>query len=180
MKIKIINLYGIILCCVIFGCNKDESITIEEQALNLISPSGEMISQNIQSLKKESSAIINDVFETIKEFEITDIEYLPVNKGYVAIVKYKTSDGIYGNYAISCGTHVNFNSNQVRMITGSSPKLKNNNENSGKKPVYTFVCHANGSCNTCSLEGDLDPENNQATVTCSCNDCILETKIRYE
>lgn len=87
MKNVVRFIIGILLVVVVQSCSQKDSI---ESSLNLTAPSGELISENTISLKKEISAAI-----ALKhgidgdDFQITKIDYVPLKTGYSATITYK-------------------------------------------------------------------------------------------
>jgi hypothetical protein len=167
---------------IFLGCDKNFDdveinnikITSNEHSLNLKSPNGKMIYDNIHMLKKEmaESIVIGE------EFEITSLDYRSVSKGYFVIINYVTIGGRIGNFAISEGTPVNILSDKVIMNLPSSPRLKNPTE-TGNVTKVKFRCLPSGNCSNCMIETTEDPNTNLSTTTCSCSTCELETTVTY-
>jgi hypothetical protein len=182
LKSKVLTL-GIVLAGMISAgifmqsCSQDNDfseITIneDENSLNLIAPNGEKIADNIVSLKNETAQIIAETFGIEKEFEITNLNYLPTEKGYVVFVEYKTSDGIIKNYVKAHNAFVNYSTNNLQIRHLSNPRLKSGNEGSSYKKVK-FECLPNGNCNSCIIQGVYDPSTGENTIRCSCEECQM-------
>ncbi len=73
-----------------YACG-DESKSLSEKSLDLISPNGERITNSIEQLYKWSSEIALDKLGTT-EFEITGIEYMDVKEGYVAQINLEANN----------------------------------------------------------------------------------------
>jgi hypothetical protein len=147
-------------------------VTEKEYCLNLIAPSGEKISDNIATLKNETALIVAETYGIDKTFEITKLDYLPTEKGYIVFVEYKTEDGIKGSYAMSKNVNINYSLDNI-ALKSSNNRLKTGTEN-GSGGSTKFVCKANGSCNSYTIQGSYDPNTGTHTITCSCSECKLE------
>ncbi|HBN28602.1 MAG TPA: hypothetical protein DD421_06115 [Clostridiaceae bacterium] len=159
------------------GCSKEDikmNIAENEYLLDIVAPSGEKIANNITELKKETAFIIAETFEIDKTFEITNLNYLPCKKGYIAIIEYLTEDGMKGTYAISKDAEVNYSTDNV--ILKSSSRLRSSSENGGGGQTK-FVCKPHGNCSTCTLQGSYNPNTGENTITCSCNECKMEITV---
>jgi len=169
ISIKSICLLGVIFCC-FFGCNK----SIEEiDLLNMTAPNGEKISENVFKLKDEISSILKNSHNISEDFEITNLKYLPVAKGYFVFIEYQTSSGIKGNIVKAKDTNVKHFS---KVITLNVPRLKSQSEDTGGGvDNIVFSCNPRGSCSSCIVEGEM--WEGGATAYCSCSECELKVHI---
>lgn len=168
----------LLLSCVVFtACNDDildKEIFYEESSLNLIAPSGEKIADNIVSLRNEVSQVIVQTFGIEKEFEITNLNYLPAKKGYAVVIEYETADGIAKNYLKASNVPIHALSSSAMIFHLPNPRLKNDSESSGGKRVK-FECISHGNCNDCQIMQTTDPTTGNITVSCSNECCYLKT-----
>ena len=162
----------------ITSCSKEDikmDITENEYFLDIVSPNGEKIANNIATLKSETALIIAEKTELDKAFEITNLNYLPCKKGYIAIIEYITEDGLKGSYAISKDAKVNYSTDNV-VLKSPSSRLRSSSENGGGGQTK-FVCKPHGNCSTCTLQGTYNPSTGEHTITCSCSECKMEITV---
>ena len=87
MKDVVKFIIGILLVVVAQSCSQKDSI---ENSLNLTAPSGDLISENTLSLKKELSTVIAQKHGISgDDFQLTKIDYVPLETGYSATITYK-------------------------------------------------------------------------------------------
>lgn len=87
MKDVVKLIIGILLVVVAQSCSQKDSI---ENSLNLTAPSGDLISENTLSLKKELSTVIAQKHGISgDDFQLTKIDYVPLETGYSATITYK-------------------------------------------------------------------------------------------
>jgi hypothetical protein len=142
----------------------------KECSFNLKSPSGEKIASDISSLKNELVPSIAERFEVNKSFTITDIKYLPLEKGYSAIISYITEDGYEGNIVKTNNLSFNNPSDLVVKIRSGSTRLKSGSE-SGSGGTVTISCKKLGSCD-CIVT--VTYKNGVTTYSCgSCDNCEM-------
>ena len=144
------------------GCQKDNDDSFE-----LIAPSGEIISKSLVTLTKDLSQVIKS------DFKILNIEYLPVDVGYVANITYELSDGtikslIRTNFPVE-ESHGMYKSSIVRQ--SSIVRLKNGNEDNGGPVSVTITCDARQGCSCCNCYPVSVWDMNAGTVTYSCGPC---------
>ena len=145
------------------SCQKNASTSNNEKALKLQAPSGQQVAASIQQLKAEAARVILFKYNTEQEFQLTNIEYLPVTTGYAAIVSYTLQDGTTGNYGIFQGVQFNLPpSSGVGVIPQDASASK---EASGKA---TICCR--GTCQ-CSLSATINTDTGVITVNCGCSNC---------
>jgi len=145
---KTINCLKPIVLCLFLGlfvlsCGKDETnISKHERTLSLETANGKQLASNISTLKKELSVIVAEQFGGIDiDFTITEIEHFLVNdKNYIALISFRTNNGMENSIIIS---DVSFgNSNETYL------RLKNGNE-SESGGTYAYSCSKN-SDNPCT------------------------------
>ncbi|WP_298654070.1 hypothetical protein [uncultured Proteiniphilum sp.] len=161
-----------------YSCSNEEieiGVTEKEHYLNLISPSGEKIADNIADLKNETALIVAEAYGIDKAFEITKLDYLPSEKGYIVFIEYKTEDGLNGSYVMSKNVKINYSQDNV-ILKSSNCRLKSGSEDGGGGSTK-FVCKPHGNCSSCILQGSYDPNTGEHTITCSCSECKMEITI---
>lgn len=145
------------------SCQKNASTSKNESALKLQAPSGQQVAASIQQLKAEAARVILFKYNTEQEFQLTNIEYLPVTKGYAAIVSYTLQDGTTGRYAVFQGVQFNLPSSSGAGII--PPINASQQEAAGKA---TISCK--GTCQ-CSLSATINTDTGVITVNCGCSNC---------
>ena len=144
------------------SCQKNASTSNNEKALKLQAPSGQQVAASIQQLKAEAARVILFKYNTEQEFQLTNIEYLPVTKGYAAVVTYTLQDGTTGNYGVFQGVQFNL---PPSSGVGIIPENNASKEAAGKA---TISCR--GTCQ-CSLSATINTDTGIITVNCGCNSC---------
>ena len=157
-----------------FSCNKAGNVPNEEK-LQLEAPSGERIAASASDLMSQTSAILFEMTGKKQAFQLTNVEYFKVSKGFAAIVTYQLSDGTVGNYATV--QDVNFTIASPAVSTRKPAKKTNDNsvladESSSK---VTLLCQkVPGSTCDCKIQGIIDLSTGVITWKCSCqNDCEM-------
>lgn len=110
--------YWLLLLAGMTGCNDESKIdSVKESKDNLVleAPNGEMIATDILSLKDEMRELVARQFGDDFDFEITDIEYVEPDDGYLALITYRLADGRISNYVRTNSTEV-INSLSVNRI----------------------------------------------------------------
>lgn len=175
------QLFGIVAflsCLILFsGCSKDQwddapAISEKESSLNLVSPSKVRIATNIATLKNETDYIISYLHNGMsKDFEIVDIQFLPVSRGWAALIEYQTTDGVISNYLkASKDATIDFgpeSSSSLQVMP--STRVGGTVDIDGLDGPFTIVCkgRCNGTDPHCSVAGS------GSMVTCACNGCSL-------
>ncbi len=93
MRTSFITVLGVIL---FFACQREEMPVKSEQqnpSISLVSPNGIRIANNLKDINNQTSEAHFDFFKSRKECNVESIVYEKVESGFVANVKYKTSDG---------------------------------------------------------------------------------------
>lgn len=161
MKNVVKFIIGILLVVVAQSCSQKDSI---ENSLNLTAPSGDLISENTLSLKKEISAVIAQKHGISgDDFQITKIDYVPLETGYSATITYKydndKEDVIIKAYNIRftyVAQSIVIPDDKGRSVSNRSILISCKSETCSCKPVVTF---------------GIDPE---LHYTCEgCDDCSL-------
>jgi hypothetical protein len=169
-------LSGIVLAVCLWSCDKnftDQSdVQIEEHQLELIAPNGLKISQDIHTFKDETARVLKDGYGIKQDFEIINLEYLPVSTGYAVLIEYRTTDGLSSSFLRSNSTSIDISAHKIAKITSIRPRLKNSNENSGSTG-WSIRCVDAGNCTGCYLTGVINPTGT-ITSKCSCTDCLME------
>lgn len=174
-----------------------------ESDISLVAPNGQRIAEDMTSLEKEVSMMVAKQFGDDLKFNITSIEYAPVDKGYLALINYSLYDGRSSNFAKTNNTKVLTNSpadivhykrpmdnlrfektddNAITLHGEVQTRSTNTGEN------YSFVCKSATNCKPCqvkivSVKKDYltDTEDGSTTkISCSdrCTDCKLEVTIQ--
>ncbi len=179
-KLKTYTLLLVLIFITIMqSCNNEEANLIEldfiENSLNLEAPNGEIISQDILSLKLELGKQIAENFEDDVVFNITNIEYLPLNEGFSAIIGYKTDDGFEGNIVKTNNSSFNFTSDLIVRQNVRSSRLRSGVENEGGVTMI-ISCKKLGSC-----ECRVTAIRKDGKTYYSCGDCDdCEMTIEYK
>ena len=145
------------------SCQKNASTSNNEKALNLQAPSGQQVAASIQQLKAETARVILFKYNIEQEFQVTNIEYLPVKRGFAAIVTYRLQDGTTGTYGVFQGVQFTLPSSSGAGIIPPINALQQ--EAAGKA---TISCK--GNCQ-CSLSATINTDTGIITVSCGCNSC---------
>jgi len=95
MKTTLFFFFALIL---ITSC-KEEAEKFSHPELVLVAPNGDRLASNLAELKDWTKAVVQDKFGYNKEFEITNIEYFNVAKGFVAQINFKV-DAVDSHYII--------------------------------------------------------------------------------
>ena len=152
------------------SCKKSDTAQ-KPQSLSLKAPSGQQIAQSVTALRTEASGIISKKFGGKQDFEITNIDYLPVNQGYAAIISYRISSGETGNFASFSGIRFKISSQSITTDYPTAQYLSGNaeaqNADAGK---ITITCTRNGTCE-CKVQGTVDTNTGIVTWGCSCEQC---------
>lgn len=149
-----IGIFSLLFVLSIVGCNDDgiqSNIESEVSQLQLTSPNGFKIADNIKRLKDYVSLSENDV--------ISSIEYNDgPNNTSLAIVYYE-SNGVLKNFALS----------NSPGTTNPNFSYKNNNESLDDGDVWLFECIG---CEDCIIQSVI--QNGTAVSTCSNECCSLK------
>ena len=133
-----------------------ENENLEPNDINLVSPKGFKIADNISQLKLTLGLDQNQ--------EITNVKFIESNDFNVAFIDYKGINGVNLNVVIAKG-NVNFNSNELIIN-----KLPNKNQfNTG---TWTISC---GGCADCRVSGTIDSEGN-ITFQCESSCCVMRVE----
>lgn len=181
------------------GCsNESENVmqNSQEANLTLTAPNGEIIAKDIPSLRNETTIIIAKQFGDDFNFTITDIEYIPVGNGYLALVSYELEDGRRSNYAKTNSLEV-INSSPVDIMNYKSSNKNLNWEINDEKTVLrtttrglcstsetSFVCKSATNCKPCQVKvsqfQDSATDGQVTKIACNdkCADCKLEVTIK--
>jgi hypothetical protein len=170
-------LYHIVvfLIALVTGCNKDDSdITPQKSSLNLVSPNGIKIAEDINSLKLSTSEHLSSLNNGMEvEFEITDIEYATVPLGFIAFIVYRLDNGnIRKSALLSKEAHISMMANSMVLSNLPDIRLKNRSESGGSNRHVDCV----GSCNGtgCSLIiRDIPGEGRRLECYPGCEDCSM-------
>ncbi|MDR1343591.1 MAG: hypothetical protein LBK18_10125 [Prevotellaceae bacterium] len=163
---------AVVAGCVAAGC-RTAKVSVDAGSLSLIAPSGEVIADGIHALKEETSLVLQANTKAAKKVEIIAVSYLPVPKGYAAIVEYLDPKGINGKYFKANGLSGKIKTKSKQLTTISY--AKNQDESTqGEQPLPYLTCIADGACSGCSIEAVYDESDNVVLVTCSCDDCSIK------
>ena len=138
------------------SCQKNAAVSAKEKTLKLDAPSGQHIA-TIGELKQQAAQVVLNKHGKEQSFEITSIDFLPVAKGYAAIISYRLQNGITSNFAVFSGVKFNVASSS---ITTSAAQEKD-----GK---VTISCK--GTC-SCTLSATVNADTGVITVNCGCSGC---------
>ena len=142
------------------SCQKNAGLSKQEQSLSLEAPSGQRIAATVQELKAHASEIVGNKFGKGKDFQLMRIEYLPVEKGYAALVFYELENGAVGNYGIFSGVEYDLVTSDETAVEYESSRV-------------TISCVKKGTCD-CSLSGSVNPNTGVITVNCGCSTCEVK------
>jgi hypothetical protein len=145
------------------SCKKNTSSSNTAEALNLRAPSGQQVAASIEQLKAEAALVILFKHNAPVEFQLSSIEYLPVKKGYAAIISYTLQDGTTGKYGVF--QNVQFN---ITAASGAGIVPPGENENNVAPGKATISCR--GTC-SCSLSATINTDTGIITVDCGCTSC---------
>ena len=145
------------------SCQKNSTITNKEKNLNLDAPSGQRIASSIEQLKTEAAQIILSKHLGGQSFELTGINFLPVKKGYAAIVSYRLQDGITGSFGIFSGVKY-----KLAQPDEFSIMANYQDESMAADGKISITCE--GNCN-CKMSTTINTETGVITVDCGCNNC---------
>jgi hypothetical protein len=150
------------------SCQKHSSISNKEKNINLDAPSGQRIASTIQQLKEDAVQVIVSKHAGLQAFEITGIDFLPVKKGYAAIVSYRLQDGTAGSYGIFSG--VRYRLAQPHQL---SVMANYQDESMAVDGKISITCE--GTCN-CKMSTTINTDTGVITVDCGCNNCSAQVK----
>jgi hypothetical protein len=142
------------------SCQKNAGLSKQEQSLSLHAPSGQRIAATVHDLKTHASAIVENKFGKGQDFQLMRIDYLPVEKGYAAIVFYELKNGTIGNYGIFSGVSYDLAASDETAVQEEDSKV-------------TISCDKKGTCD-CNLSGTYNPNTGVVTVNCGCSTCEVK------
>jgi hypothetical protein len=133
------------------ACSSDDDtegleVNSNEKSLNLRAPNGEKIADNILQLKKIVSVSVGERFGIDKDFDITSLEYVPIEDGYVVLIKYRTFDDIEGGILRTNSLSIL----EADGIISSKVRLKSGGENESTINGVTYTCTPNPSTSLCN------------------------------
>jgi len=170
---KIVNY---LICKVIFvscmmlttGCSQEDP---SMSSLNLVSPNGIRISKDINSLKQETSTFISLLNDGIEiDFEITNIDYRPVSKGFAALIEYKLNNGNISTFLLlSNDANVELSANLMVLHKLNGTKLKNGSETGGGTGMVS--CVGTSPCQKCKLVETVNLVTGLVYYECNEVDC---------
>lgn len=192
------------VCCIltligVTGCyNENENViqSSQETSVTLIAPNGEIIAKDISALRNETALIVAKQFGDDFKFSVTSIEYITVNKGYLALISYELEDGRQSNYVkTNCSEVINSSSLDSFHIKSASQRWDWKSENEkivlstvtkgvNSTSEVSFVCKSATNCKPCQVKVSQyqDSVNDEVStkVSCSdtCSDCKLEATIK--
>lgn len=144
------------------SCQKHSTASDKEKDLNLDAPSGQRIASSIRQLKSDALKLIFTKHAGMQEFEITKISYLPVSKGYAAMISYRLQNGTAGSFGIFKGV-------KYKLAQPGELFISNNGEvQSSADGKISISC--SGTCN-CKMTTTINTETGVITVDCGCNNC---------
>jgi len=179
-KIKFLILGLVVICAVSFGaliqgCSQEDDLPVqkiskEEQLLNLTAPSGEKIADNIGQLKDLVSVFVAEKFEIDKEFYLTSLDYMPLEKGYIVLIKYKTFDNEVGGIVRTNNTSLLTVDPKSTVKVRNNVRLKSDIENSAIFNGITYTCSGSCICMPTFTKHDSDNGYNvSCTGSCACS-----------
>jgi hypothetical protein len=158
----------------LLSCKKADSNAEHEQSLSLKAPSGQSIAPSLTSLRADAARIILKKFGSAQEFQITHIEYLPVSKGFAAIISYELSNGEKGNFASFTGVKFRVISQSVITDMATAEQLSTGEAleslEGGNGGKITITCSRTGTCE-CKVQGTVNTNTGVVTWGCSCEQC---------
>lgn len=134
------------------------SFSFSKNNKDLIAPSGQRIASSMQKLKAESKHIVSGKHAGARDFEIVNVSYLPVKKGYAAIVTYKLQDGTTDSYGIFSGVQLNLPQGAALSTEMRDGKVK-------------ITCA--GTC-SCHMSTTINTDTGVITVDCGCSNCSAQ------
>lgn len=162
MKKKLL-VVSLIISGLLTGCSdfpfleekSDVNVTSLEASLNLTAPSGEKIASDIKVLKEKGK---------VGHVEIVSIEYLDIDKGYVAVIDYLNADNSVSNFALVKGNkYINSLGLRVSLLTKSSTESGGEGEAIAKCDMDT------AKCISCVVV--MNP-NTTPNIYCSCENSV--------
>lgn len=185
---------SIILLILMTGCNNDgfnESIsTLEIQA-----PNGEYIAKSIDDLNIEIEKIVASQYGEDLKFDITSIDYTPLDEGYLANITYKVANGFTHNLIRTNNANIlgNSKADKIEFVTIGKHKimkeserlvLTNSSSRSGRSATHTYVCKSASNCSPCQVQATITQptapggqKDIKISCTDTCSDCKLEVTI---
>ena len=165
---KFLFLASIISTVCFFSCSNDVENSFQEETsvLSLVSPNGSLIANSINDLNKRTADIIAEKFGDDYPFTIKAIEYIDVESGFLAIIKYELENGTISNYALSTSTDLAIDEGEV--LQPLSP--------------VAFKCSSASKCTPCQIlikEYTRKTQDGEEEVvreflcTTQCDDCKL-------
>jgi hypothetical protein len=175
IKLKMTKNMASFICCIMMfsllqSCKTDDkSFDLDSgRALDLQSPNGEWIADNISSFKEKVSFVIEDIYGERKEFEIVKLEFIPdIPEGYVAEIEYETYDGFKGSYFKVHGL-------EEYSLTTYGMTVLPDLQFGWTSSERDFYCKKspNNQCNKCRMIQYNTPKGIQ--FACACDDGLLE------
>jgi hypothetical protein len=175
---RVFFLASIIVMTGLTGCSQDDEMlqTNGTETLSLVAPNGQLIAENRAALNSESSGIIEGIYGERKEFQITELVYYPMQKGYLVEIRYVTYDGIKGKYIKTN------NASEIGNASNNVIRLKNGSE-SGSTVTTVYSCKNNNhqKCPDCEMVMIINNDGSK-NPRCFCsqgdrNVCELKTTV---
>jgi hypothetical protein len=142
----------------VFSCQKAKDVPPTEPGLNLQAPSGQAIAAGVDDLKVIGlKALANKEAQT--GFTLTSIDYLPVAKGYAALVHYRLLNGSEGTFAVVSGVKL-----QAPGKDGGTLYEDNSKQ-------FLLTCTPYGYC-VCRAYLYYNSNNQTITYSCGCESCF--------
>ena len=161
--------YSLLVLCsaglLVWACNSmDDSVAVTdlEESLEIVTPNGFLLAENVASLKTE----ISQILQLSCGFELIAIEHIEVKYGYAAMVYYLLDDENIGAVAIVKGDEY---SNTDRII-----RVKSSSESGVTGDKYYYYCERKDPnkkiCNECAPVINIKTH----LIGCKCyDDCVL-------
>lgn len=170
--------YGFFLCLpFLFSCERSEdielkySLTALENSLDLKAPSGILIAESIIDLKDEITQAIRNTKNS--NFEITDIKYFPLEKGYIATIEYLTAESKVGSIVKTHNVSVEIPTNSKI----SNVRLKSKTSSESDDDTGLWFCERVGYnmiCLQCNVIVNAGSGPDRGKIECECKtDCML-------
>lgn len=158
---KHLTIIGLFFCTLLGSCDTNEAYGGwgMQENYSLTAPNGQKVASNMESLTRKISKAVEKTFRENKDIRITEIIYHDVPAGYMAEIKYETSDGISAN-AILTNIPQNGKKHFKRIMTRSESP----GGSSGEK-VYTCSSTDRKKCPNCSVVKKTD-----GNVECFCSE----------
>lgn len=145
--------YSLLVLCsaglLAWACNSmDESVAVTdlEESLNLQAPSGMKIANSMLDLKE---ILVKNTEMSFDGVEITNIDYLPVNEGYIAMMTCLFPDGKVLKIA---NTNWSLNSDGRLIPPSLNLSRTKSGSESGLGGGTIFVCKSmHGKCSYCEM-----------------------------